>query len=98
MADFDMGAKPKESSVRDTSETAWWWKTRRLALAVIAGLSAICFVPELLSGLFNHRVILGLPLGTFLAVVAVPLFMLITVFVFAARQQALDRGHDVAED
>jgi putative solute:sodium symporter small subunit len=84
--------------VRDTSETAWWGKTRRLALAVVAGLGAICFVPELLSGLLDRRVILGLPFGTFLAVVVVPLVMLIAVFVFAARQQALDRGHDVAED
>jgi putative solute:sodium symporter small subunit len=84
--------------VRDTSETAWWRKTRQLALTTIASLLVVAFLPALLSGLLDRGRVLGLPSGTFLVVVVVPLAMLIAVFVFAARQQGLDRGHDVAED
>jgi putative solute:sodium symporter small subunit len=84
--------------VRETSEAAWWRKTRQLALATVVGLGVIGFLPALLGGVLNRRLLLGLPFGTFLAVVILPLVMLVALFVFAARQQGLDRGHDVAED
>lgn len=84
--------------MRDTSETAWWRKTRQLALATLAGLCVVGVLPRLVAGLLDRRAVLGLPLGTFLAVVAVPLVMLIAIFAFTARQRGLDRGHHVSED
>jgi putative solute:sodium symporter small subunit len=83
--------------VRDASETTWWRKTRQLASATIGGAAVVgllAVAADVPSGPF----VFGLALPMFLAVVVAPLAILVAGFVFAARQQALDRRYDVAED
>ncbi len=46
----------------------------------------------------GFALILGLPPGEFVAVILAPLAILVATFAFTARQQALDRRHDVAEE
>ena len=83
--------------VRDASETTWWRKTRQLALATIGGTAVVGLLAVAVD-IRSGPLVFGLALPAFLAVVVVPLAILVAGFVFATRQQALDRRYDVAED
>ena len=85
--------------MRDTSEASWWRKTRLLALTAVLGLAILCAVPVLFPGFFDGGgSFFGVPFPLFLTAVVAPLFIAGGIFSFAARQQSLDRRHDVAEE
>jgi hypothetical protein len=48
-------------------------------------------------GSFGQGPALGLPLAAFLATTVAPLLVLVAIFVFAGRQLALDRRHDMSD-
>jgi len=84
--------------LRDASEATWWRRTRQsaavtLAVGAVAGIATIAS-----DGAADGPLILGLPPGQFVAVILAPLAILVAAFVFVARQQGLDRRHDVAEE
>ena len=84
--------------MRDASETTWWRKTRQFAVATIAGAGIVGLLALALDGQTGGPLVLGLPFFMFVAVILAPLALLVAAFVFATRQQALDRRYDVAED
>lgn len=84
--------------MRDGSEAMWWRRTWQSAAATVAvgalaGIATLAF-----DGAAGGPLILGLPLGEFVAVILAPLAILFAAFAFAVRQQALDRRHDLAEE
>ena len=83
--------------MRDSNETAWWRKTQQLAVGAFAVLALLTLITVLFPGVFS-RVIQGLPMHLFLLAVVMPLFIAGGIFSFAARQQSLDRRHDVADE
>ncbi len=84
--------------VRDSSEAAWWRLTWRLAAAVIGGAAVLALIATSLEADAAGPQLFGLPLAEFFALIVVPLILMAAAFVFANRQQALDRRFDVAED
>jgi len=83
-------------AVRDTSEAAWWRKTRLLAGALTSGAGVLGVVA--VAAVNQGPAVLNLPLGTLAAATILPLAILIAALVFAGRQRRLDRDYDVAED
>jgi putative solute:sodium symporter small subunit len=85
-------------ALRDASEATWWRRTWQFAAATIGGSIVLSLLFLLLASPLDGRLLFGIPLGGFLVAVCAPLAVLVAVFVFAARQRALDRRYDVAED
>ena len=84
--------------MRDTGEANWWRRTRLLALSTVLVLAILTALPLILPGLFDAGPFFGLPFAIFVVAVVAPLFITGGILSFAARQQALDRRHDVAEE
>jgi putative solute:sodium symporter small subunit len=84
--------------MRDTGEASWWRKTRLLALTAVVVLALFCLLPVAIPGFFSAGTFFGLPFPVFMVAIVAPLFIAGGIFSFAARQQALDRRHDVAEE
>jgi uncharacterized membrane protein len=83
---------------RDSSEASWWRQTRWLAAAILGSGTALALIALTVAGDANGPLLFGLPPGAFFALLAAPLLIASAAFVFAGRQQALDRFYDVAED
>lgn len=84
--------------MRDSSEAAWWRLTWRFAAGLVGGGTALALVATGLEADAAGPQLFGLPLAEFFALIVVPVALAIAAFVFANRQQALDRRFDVAED
>lgn len=84
--------------MRDLNEALWWRRTWQLAAATFGGLVVLVLVPIAFGAFFAKPAVLGLPFSAFLLIVVAPLFIAGSTFAFAARQQRLDRRHDVAEE
>ncbi len=83
---------------RESGETAWWRQTWQFAAAIVAGVIVLALVAIALETDLAGPQVFGMPLAEFFALIVVPLIALIAAFVYANRQQALDRRYDVAED
>jgi putative solute:sodium symporter small subunit len=83
---------------RESGEAAWWQHTWRSAAAIAGGGAVIAVVATTAESLPAGMQVFGLPLGEFFAVIVAPVAIAIAAFVFANRQQALDRRFDVSED
>lgn len=81
-----------------TNDEAWWSKTKGLMITcliiwAIFGYAIHFFVVPL-----NNIVILGFPLGFYMAAQGSLIVFVVLIFWFANRQNAIDREHGVAED
>jgi uncharacterized membrane protein len=83
---------------RESGEAAWWRQTWRLAAAVTGGAGVLALAAVLIESEPGGWRVFGLPAAAFVATVVLPVAIAIAAFVFAGRQQALDRRFDVAED
>jgi putative solute:sodium symporter small subunit len=83
--------------LRDSGEGTWWRKTQQRALATVGG-AILLSLAALAADRDAGPQLFGMPAGAFVAAVLLPFAILIAVFVFVARQRALDRRFDVAED
>jgi putative solute:sodium symporter small subunit len=84
--------------VRDSSEASWWRLTWQTAAATAGGATVLALVAAGTEADTGGPQMFGLPLGEFFALIGLPVAIAIAAFVFASRQQALDRRFDVAED
>jgi uncharacterized membrane protein len=84
--------------MRDSNETVWWRWTSILAGGAIGGLGLVVACIAGLAALAPGATFLGGSFATFFGAVLAPLLIVIGAFVFASRQQAVDRRHDVAEE
>lgn len=84
--------------MRDSSEASWWRLTWRFAAVTIAAAIVLASIAVALEADAAGPQIFGLPLAEFFALIFVPIVIAIAAFVFAGRQQAIDRRFDVAED
>ena len=81
-----------------SNEEAWWSKTKNLMF--------ICIAVWFLAGYFIHFfviplnsiVILGFPLGFYMAAQGALIVFVVLVFWFSGRQDSIDREHGVAEE
>ncbi len=90
--------KLREAAVRESGEVAWWRQTWRFAAAITGGAAVLAIVVVAVDGEQAGGSVFGLPTAEFFALIVTPVAIAIAAFVFAGRQQALDRRFDVAED
>jgi uncharacterized membrane protein len=83
---------------RESGEAAWWRRTWRFAAAVVGGAAVVALVAVLIEAAPGGWQVFGMPAAEFFATILVPGGIAIAAFVFAGRQQAIDRRFDVAED
>ena len=82
----------------ETDRTAYWNKTRSLMLVVLALWFIFSFVVHMFVVPLNSIVILGFPLGFYMAAQGSLIAFVIMLFWFARRQNQIDEEHGVAED
>lgn len=78
--------------------TAYWDKTRNLMFIVLGLWVLFSFVIHLFVGQLNSIVILGFPLGFYMAAQGSLIAFVIMLFWFARKQNQIDEAHNVAED
>jgi putative solute:sodium symporter small subunit len=84
--------------VAETSRTAYWDNTRNLMLVVLGLWFLFSFVVHMFVVPLNSIVILGFPLGFYMAGQGSLIAFVIMLFWFAGRQNRIDEEHGVAED
>lgn len=83
-------------SVQD--RTAYWEKTRNLMFFVLGLWVFFSFVIHFFVVPLNSIVILGFPLGFYMAAQGSLIAFVIMLFWFARKQNSIDEAHGVAED
>lgn len=83
-------------SVQD--RTAYWEKTRNLMFVVLGLWVFFSFVVHIFVVPLNSIVILGFPLGFYMAAQGSLIAFVIMLFWFARKQNQIDEAHGVAED
>lgn len=76
----------------------YWSTTRSLMFVMVALWIVFAFVVHLFAARLNGIVILGFPLGYYMAAQGSLIAFVVLLFWFARRQNAIDEAHDVAED
>lgn len=83
----------------DTSERARHWeKTRRLMFIMLGLWIFFSFIIHMFVNALNNIVILGFPLGYYMAAQGSLIAFVVMLFVFARKQNAIDEECGVAED
>ena len=77
---------------------AYWGKTRNLMLVVLGLWVVFSFVVHMFVGQLNSIVILGFPLGFYMAAQGSLIAFVLMLFWFARQQNSIDEEHGVAED
>ena len=77
---------------------AYWVKTRNLMYVVLGLWFVFGFVVHFFVEPLNSIVILGFPLGFYMAGQGSLIAFVVMLFWFAARQNRIDEEHGVAED
>ena len=77
---------------------SYWNKTRGLMLAMLALWFVFGFLVHMFVEPLNTIVILGFPLGFYMAAQGSLIAFVIMLFWFARKQNAIDEEHGVAED
>ncbi len=82
----------------DDQGKAHWAQTRRLMAVMLALWALFSFVIHLPVARLNEIVLLGFPLGYWLAAQGSLIAFVVLLFWFANRQDQIDRAHGFAED
>jgi len=77
---------------------SYWNKTRNLMFVMLALWIFFSFVVHMFVEQLNSIVILGFPLGFYMAAQGSLIVFVVMLFWFAGRQNAIDEEHGVAED
>ena len=77
---------------------SYWNKTKRLMLTMMALWVFFGYIIHMFVGALNNIVILGFPLGYYMAAQGSLIAFVIMLFYFARKQNAVDEEHGVAED
>jgi putative solute:sodium symporter small subunit len=77
---------------------SYWNKTRNLMLVMLALWLFFSFIIHMFVEQLNSIVILGFPLGFYMAAQGSLIAFVVMLFWFARRQNAIDEEHGVAED
>ena len=77
---------------------AYWGKTRNLMFVVLGLWVLFSFVVHMFVGQLNSIVILGFPLGFYMAAQGSLIAFVLMLFWFARQQNSIDEEHGVAED
>lgn len=82
-----------------TSDRARHWEKTRSLMYVMLGLWVFFgFIIHMFVNSLNNIVILGFPLGFYMAAQGSLIAFVVMLFVFARKQNAIDEEHGVAED
>jgi putative solute:sodium symporter small subunit len=77
---------------------AYWQRTKNLMWVTLAIWFVFSFVVHLFVDQLNSIVILGFPLGWYLAAQGSLIVFVVLIFWFAARQNSIDEEFGMAED
>ncbi len=77
---------------------AHWAKTRKLMWVTLAIWAFFSFIIHMFAPLLNTIVILGFPLGFYMAAQGSLIAFVVLIFWFAHRQNQIDEEFGVAED
>ena len=77
---------------------SYWNKTRGLMLTMLALWFVFGFLVHMFVEPLNNIVILGFPLGFYMAAQGSLIAFVVMLFWFARKQNAIDEEHGVAED
>jgi len=80
------------------NEISYWEKTRKLTFTALGIWAFFSFIVHFFATSLNSIVILGFPLGYYMAAQGSLIAFVILIFWFCAAQEKLDRDHGVAED
>ncbi len=80
------------------NDTAWWAKTRGLMITSLIIWFIFSFLIHFFVDALNNIVILGFPLGFYMAAQGSLIAFVVLIFWFASRQNAIDVEHGVAEE
>ena len=80
-----------------TNDHGYWAKTKNLMITMLAIWAFFGFVIHFFVGALNNIVILGFPLGFYMAAQGSLIVFVAMLFWFARRQDAIDRECGVAE-
>lgn len=76
----------------------YWEKTRNLMIIMMVLWAIFSFFIHMFVGSLNNIVILGFPLGFYMAAQGSLIVFVAMLFWFARKQNAIDVEHGVAED
>jgi putative solute:sodium symporter small subunit len=82
----------------ETNEEAHWRKTTRLMLTHLGLWFFFGYIVHMFVVPLNKIVILGFPLGFYMAAQGSLIAFVVMLFMFARQQDKIDRDHGVAED
>ncbi len=77
---------------------SYWNKTKSLMITMMILWAIFGYVIHMFVGSLNNIVILGFPLGFYMAAQGSLIVFVVMLFFFASRQNAIDEEHGVAED
>lgn len=83
---------------QSADEIAYWQKTRRLTFISLGVWFFFSFVIHFFAPALNKIIILGFPLGYYMASQGSLIAFVILIFWFCAAQEKLDVEHGVSED
>lgn len=81
----------------NTNDAAWWRRTRGTAATTLIFM-ALATTAAFFASDAPDSAIFNLPLRSFLISLMVPIAVVIAIFLFARRQESIDRRFDVSED
>jgi putative solute:sodium symporter small subunit len=87
-----------ERGITAENEVAWWQKTKTLMWIALAIWAFFGFVIHAFVNQLNQIVVLGFPLGFYMAAQGSLIAFVVLLFWFAKRQDTIDRQFGVAED
>lgn len=87
-----------ERGITAANEVAWWRKTRNLMWIALAIWAFFGFIIHMFVFQLNEIVIIGFPLGFYMAAQGSLIAFVVLLFWFARRQDSIDREFGVAED
>ena len=81
-----------------TDASGHWARTKGLMIATLVIWAIAGFGVHLFARSLNNIVILGFPLGFYMAAQGSLIVFVVMLFMFARQQDRIDREHGVAED
>ncbi len=81
-----------------SNDEAWWSKTKGLMITCLIVWAIFGYVVHAFVGALNNIVILGFPLGFYMAAQGSLIVFVALTFWFASRQDSIDREYGVAEE
>lgn len=80
------------------NDEAWWSKTKGLMVTSLVIWAIFGFVIHAFVSSLNQIVILGFPLGYYMAAQGSLIVFVVLIFWFSSKQDSIDREFGVAED